>query len=104
MHELRGAPEPTSEQLIQLMTPVDLVLIEGFKQDDHDKLEVHRPALGKPLLCTQDPRVVAVASDAALDRLPVPLLDLNDADRIADFVIDRCGLAARARRGVPSTG
>ncbi|MFQ5775822.1 MAG: molybdopterin-guanine dinucleotide biosynthesis protein B [Kiloniellaceae bacterium] len=97
MHELRGAPEPTTEELIRLMTPVDLLLIEGFKREAHDKLEVHRPALGKPLLCPHDPHVVAVASDAPLDGLGVPRLDLDDVDAIADFVVGHCGLAGRAR-------
>ncbi len=86
MHELRGAPEPTSEELIRLMTPVDIVLIEGFKQERHDKLEVHRPALGKPLLCADDPHIVAVASDGAPGDLPVPLLDLNDVAAIGRTV------------------
>src|SRR6185369_1118823 len=67
MHELRTAPEATVEELIAHMTPVDLLLIEGFKSHAHPKLEVHRPALGKPLLCTDDPHVVAIATDA-----PVP--------------------------------
>ncbi len=97
MHELRGAAEPTTEELIALMTPVDLVLIEGFKQEHHDKIEVHRPAFGRPLLCTGDPRVVAVASPAPLEGIPVPRLDLNDANAIADFVIAHCGLDGRAR-------
>lgn len=97
MHELRGADEPSTEQLIALMAPVDLVLIEGFKQESHDKIEVHRPALGRPLLCSDDPRVVAVASPAPLEDIPVPRLDLNDPGRIADFVIAHCGLDARAR-------
>ncbi len=97
MHELRGAAEPTTEALIALMAPVDLVLIEGFKQEDHDKIEVHRPALGKPLLCSEDPRVVAVASDVPLEGIPVPRLDLDDAGTIADFVIAHCGLGDRTR-------
>ncbi len=97
MHELRGAAEPTPEELIALMAPVDLVLIEGFKQETHDKIEVHRPALRRPLLCTGDPRVVAVASDDPLDGIPVPRLDLNDASAIAEFVISHCGLGDRAR-------
>jgi len=92
MHELRGAAEPTTEELIVLMSPVDLVLIEGFKQEHHDKIEVHRPAFGRPLLCTGDPRVVAVASDAPLKGIPVPCLDLNAPGTIADFIIAHCGL------------
>lgn len=92
MHELRGAPEPTVEELVARMSPVDLLLIEGFKHHAHDKLEVHRPALGKPLLAPDDPRVVAVASDVPLGGLPVPRLPLDDIEAIAGFVVDRCGL------------
>lgn len=97
MHEMRGVPEPTCGELIPFMTPVDLLLIEGFKTEKHDKLEVHRPTLGKPLLCAEDLRIVAVASDEAIDGLRVPRLDLNDIEAIADFVIAHCGLAGRAR-------
>jgi molybdopterin-guanine dinucleotide biosynthesis adapter protein len=96
MHELRGAPEASVEELIQHMTPVDLLIIEGFKRHAHPKLEVHRPSVGKPLLCTDDPHIVAVASDAPVPGLRVPLLDLNDVASIADFIISHCGLA-RAR-------
>ena len=95
MHELRGEPEPKVEDLITRMTPVDLLLIEGFKNHAHPKLEVHRPALGKELLCASDPHVVAVASDAPLTGLRVPRLDLNDVPAIAEFVIGHCGLARR---------
>lgn len=98
MHELRGAPEPTVEELVARMSPVDLLLIEGFKHHAHDKLEVHRPALGKPLLAPDDPRVVAVASDVPLGGLPVPRLPLDDIGAIAGFVVDRCGLG-HARDG-----
>ena len=95
VHELRGAPEFTSEELVEKMTPVDLLLIEGFKREAHDKLEVHRPSLGKPLLCTGDPHIVAVASDAPLPKLSVPLLDLNDVEAIATFIVGHCGLASQ---------
>ncbi len=98
MHELRDAPEPSLDDLIPRMTPVDLILIEGFKTHAHDKLEVHRPALGKPLFCLQDPHVVAVATDAPVAGLPVPRLDLNDVDAIADFITAHCGLGTPAKR------
>ncbi len=92
MHELRGAPEPTVEELIARLSPVDLLLIEGFKKESHPKLEIHRPSVGKPLLCREDPHIVAVASDEALDGLELPRLDLNDVAAIADFVLAHCGL------------
>ena len=97
MHELRGGPEPTSAELIRVLSPVDLLLIEGFKREGHDKLEVHRPALGKPPIWPEDPHVVAVASDQAIDGLALPRLDLNDVEAIAGFVIAHCGLDDRSR-------
>lgn len=97
MHELRGAPEPATADLLRHMATVDLLLIEGFKKESHDKLEIHRPALGRPLLCVEDPHIVAVASDAPIPGLDLPHVDLNDIGAIADFIIAHCGLAARAR-------
>ena len=93
MHELRGAREPGIEDLVRHMTPVDLLLIEGFKHHDHDKLEVFRRSVGKPLLCLEDPHVVAVASKAAVPETVLPRLELDDTAAIADFIIDHCGLS-----------
>ncbi len=95
MHEHRGAPEPSLAELIRHMTPVDLLLIEGFKYATYDKLEVHRPSLGKPMLAPEDPYVVAVASDAPLPGLDRPVLPLNDPAAIAHFVMARGGLQDR---------
>ena len=95
MHELQGAPEPDIDTLIGRMTPVDLLLIEGFKHHSHTKLEVHRPSLCKPLLAHDDPRVVAVASDAPIEGLGVPRLDLDDVAGIANFILARTGIGAR---------
>jgi len=100
MHELRGAPEPTLDELLARMTPVDLILVEGFKEYPHNKLEIYRAALGKPLLCADDRHVVAVASDAPVAGLPVPRLNLNDVGAIADFIMAHCGLGAAAKRTV----
>ena len=91
MHEHRGAPEATLEQLIERMSPVDLVLVEGFKRHRHRKLEVHRASVGKPLIAPEDPDIVAVASDAGLAGLSVPLLDLGDPPAIAEFILREAG-------------
>jgi molybdopterin-guanine dinucleotide biosynthesis adapter protein len=101
MHELRGSPEATVEELVSHMTPVDLLVIEGFKAHKHPKLEVHRPSLGKPLICAEDPDVVAIATDAPVPSVRLRRFDLDDADGIADFIIDHCGLK---RPRVASTG
>lgn len=95
MHENRAEPEADMTALVQRMTPVDLLLVEGFKRDRHAKLEVHRPALGQPILCPGDPTIVAVASDVRLPGLAVPVLDLNDVPAIARFILTQVGIAAR---------
>ena len=87
MQELRGAAEPSLDELLERMTPVDLVLIEGFKHHDHPKIEVYRHALGKPLLHPEDPFVVAIASDQRLAGFSRPWLPLSDASAIADFIL-----------------
>lgn len=89
MHELKGAPEPRLDDLIARMSPVDVLLVEGFKWEPHPKLEVHRPSVGKPLLHPDDPNIVAVASDTRLAGLSVPLFDLSDIAGIADFIVRR---------------
>jgi len=98
MHEHRGAPEPTLWELLPKLTPVDLVLVEGFKHETHAKLEVHRPSLGAPLLAAEDRKVVAIASDAEIPEARVPVLDLNDVAGVADFIIRHHGLSAPAGR------
>lgn len=80
------AQELTLEQQLARLQPVDLVLLEGQKWQPVPKLEVYRPQLGKPLLCAEDSRVLAVASDAVLD-IALPQLALNDYDAIADFIV-----------------
>ncbi len=100
LHENRDMPEPSMVELIRYMTPVDLLLVEGFKTHPHDKLEIYRPGNGKPLLAADDPYIVAVATDepASVD-VAVPVLDLNDVDAIAEFVIGHCGLREVRRHG-----
>ncbi|GAB4179833.1 MAG: molybdopterin-guanine dinucleotide biosynthesis protein B [Thalassobaculales bacterium] len=88
MHENRGAPEPGLADLLPRLAPVDLVLVEGFKRDSHPKIEVHRPALGKPLLAASDPSIIAVACDVPLPGLAARWLDLNDHAAIVGFVAD----------------
>lgn len=96
MHELRDDPEPDATDLIQHMTPVDLLLIEGFKNGPHDKLEIYRAENGKPRLSAEDPTYVAILSDGPVHDTKLPVIDLNDIPAIADFVLGHCHLKARA--------
>ena len=91
MHELRDQPEPTLDALLTRLSPVDLVLIEGYKRDSHPKIEAHRAATGNPLIASDDPTIRAVAADVILT-LDRPVFDLNDTASIADFILSEVGL------------
>lgn len=91
VHELREDPEPDMDALIEQMTPVDLLLIEGFKRNNHAKMEVSRSETGKSLIATDDDTIVAVASDVGIEGLTVPLLDLDDVMAVADFIVQYTG-------------
>ena len=97
LHELREQPEWDLAALVGKMSPVDLVLVEGFKRDAFPKLEIHRIANGKPLIHPEDPHIVAVASDSALPQSKVPVVDLNDIEAIADLLLQTCGAVRRMR-------
>jgi len=87
MHEVGDAPEPSLADLLRRLSPCDLILIEGFKGEPHAKLEVFRPALGKPPLHPQDRDIVAVASDAPAAAAGPPWADLNDPQAVAALVL-----------------
>ncbi len=87
MHELRDEAEPALHALLGQLTAVDLVLIEGFKRDPHPKIEVHRTANGKTLLHPNDKAIIAIASDAPLPEVALPVLALDDAAAVAAFVV-----------------
>lgn len=91
MQELRGAPEPSLGDLLARLSPVDLVLVEGYKREAHPKIEAHRAETGHPLIAPDDPQIRAVASDTSLD-IDRPVLDLNDTAGIADFIAAELGL------------
>jgi molybdopterin-guanine dinucleotide biosynthesis protein B len=88
MHELRGEAEWPLRDLLRKLTPVDLVIVEGFKADPHPKIEVHRIDNGKPFLHPQDSAIVAVATDARTTA-HVPVLALDDILAIADMMVAR---------------
>jgi molybdopterin-guanine dinucleotide biosynthesis adapter protein len=82
MHELRGAPEPRLPELLVKMSPVDLVVVEGFKSEPHRKIEVHRTANGKAMLFPDDPAIVGIATDGAVETA-LPVVHLDDIPAIA---------------------
>ena len=86
MHELRGE-EPPLPELLRRLSPVDLVLIEGFKANPHPKIEVYRPALAQPPMWPGRADIVAVAADAPLAGCERPVLPLNDPATVAAWML-----------------
>jgi molybdopterin-guanine dinucleotide biosynthesis protein B len=82
MHELRGAPEPRLPELLKKLGRVDLVVIEGYKAEPHRKIEVYRSANGKPFLFPDDPGIVGIASDVAVETT-LPVAHLDDVPAVA---------------------
>ena len=91
MAELRGGGEPSLEVLLAKLSPVDLVLIEGWKNARHPKIEVWRAETGHPLIAPGDPTIRAVATDGIVE-VDCRVIDLNDATALADFVLAEVGL------------
>jgi len=92
MHELRGAVEPGLVELVQHMSPVDLLLVEGFKRHPLPKLEIWRAGQDRTPLWPHDASILAVALDGAMpedwqSRLRLPILDVNAVAAIADFIL-----------------
>jgi len=88
MHELRGDGEWPLDALLEKLSLVDLVLVEGFKTHAHPKLEVYRAAVGKPALHPQDENIVAIASDGPVEA-SVPVVLLDDIEAVADILLDK---------------
>jgi len=86
MHELRGTAEPGLPELLNKLSRVDLVVVEGFKSEPHRKIEVHRTANGKALLFPDDAAIAGIATDAAVETV-LPLAHLDDIPAIAAMML-----------------
>ena len=86
MHELRDQDEPELSEILKKVEKVDLVIIEGFKRDRHPKIEAFREETGTSAIAREDESIVAVAADASLTDLKIPVFDLNNTSEIADFI------------------
>lgn len=92
MYEFETPMEPSLDRQLQILdqSGLDLILVEGFKAENFPKIELHRPSLQRPLLFPHDPNIIALASDGPVEAPPhVTKLDLNRADLIARFIIER---------------
>jgi molybdopterin-guanine dinucleotide biosynthesis adapter protein len=89
MHELRGDEAPSLEEIITKLAPCDLVIVEGYKRDSHDKIEVRNLALDHPPLAGEDPTVVAIAANGPLNHQAIPVFDRDDVSALAEFIVAR---------------
>lgn len=86
VHELHSEPEPPLAELLAKLSPVDFVIVEGFKHYTYPKLEIYRSTVGKPLIYPEDDCIVAIAADAPLPHAQLPVLMLDDIEGIADML------------------
>lgn len=90
--ELRDEPEPSLKEMLARLDPCDLVIVEGYKRDDHEKIEVRNVDSSNPRLVDEDETIVAVAANGPVDDCPVPVYDRDDIFALADFICGRTGL------------
>ena len=96
MHELRGEDEPTLEMVLGRLAPCDLVLVEGYKRENHRKIETRRTdARNATALSASDPAIMAIAADHAVVDTALPVFGLDDIGVIADFIEKATGLSRR---------
>jgi molybdopterin molybdotransferase/molybdopterin-guanine dinucleotide biosynthesis protein B len=95
MTELKGAPEAPLGELLGHLAPVDLVIVEGYKRDDHPKVEAWRAATGQPLIGLDDPTIRVIASSDRPQGVSQPVIGLDDVAAIADFILSDLGLELR---------
>jgi molybdopterin-guanine dinucleotide biosynthesis adapter protein len=89
VHELRGEEEPSLYELLQRLSPVDLVIVEGYKTALHAKLEVYRKDVCKPPLHPNNPYFVGVASDTPFPDANRPVVSIDDIEAVADVLVER---------------
>jgi molybdopterin-guanine dinucleotide biosynthesis adapter protein len=93
IHELREEAEPRLEDILAKLAPCDLVIVEGYKRDAHDKIEVRNLLIDHPRLAGDDPTVIALAANGAVADAPVPVFDRDDVTALVAFIEQHTGLA-----------
>ncbi|MFT3988368.1 molybdopterin-guanine dinucleotide biosynthesis protein B [Aestuariivirga sp.] len=93
IHESRGEEEPPLAAILAKLALCDLVIVEGYKRDGHDKIEVRNLALDHPHLAGDDPTIVAIAASGPVAEAPVPVFSRDDIGALADFIITHMGLS-----------
>ena len=93
IHEERGDEPPSLVEMLAKLAPCDLVIVEGYKRDTHDKIEVRNLDLDHPKLAGNDPTVIAIAANGPLDGERLPVFDRDDVAALASFIEKHMGLS-----------
>lgn len=81
----------TLDELVKYFHGVDLIVTEGYKRELKPKVEIFRPEAHMEPLCTDDPNLIALVTDANID-LGVPRFGLEHARDLAVFLKNKFGL------------
>ncbi|MBS9720750.1 molybdopterin-guanine dinucleotide biosynthesis protein B [Tianweitania sp. BSSL-BM11] len=96
MHEMRGDAEPSLTEILDRLSPCDLVLVEGYKREDHLKIEARRKDTAtRAPLAESDPKIVALATDHPVEGAALPVFDLDNIPTIADFIVETLSISRR---------
>lgn len=100
VHEnAEGEDEPDLADVLSLLAPSDLVVVEGYKSAAIPKIEARRTdSKERTPLSDTDPNVIAIAADHSISGSRLPVFRLDDTSGIADFIADRLGLEPSVRR------
>ncbi|MGB8816423.1 MAG: molybdopterin-guanine dinucleotide biosynthesis protein B [Rhizobiaceae bacterium] len=90
IHELENEDEPPLNEVLARLAPCDLVIIEGYKREGHDKIEVRRAGARETTpISDHDPSIIALVSDINQPKAALPAFDLDDVEAVTRFVMQR---------------
>jgi molybdopterin-guanine dinucleotide biosynthesis adapter protein len=97
VRELGGHDEPDLADVVAMLEPCDLIIVEGYKSASIPKIEARRTGSAtREMLSERDPQVLAIAADHVVADLQLPAFGLDDVAAIADFIARAVGpLGAR---------
>jgi molybdopterin-guanine dinucleotide biosynthesis adapter protein len=96
MNELRGTEPPTLDELLAKLSPCDLVIVEGYKRDSHDKIELRNLELNHPVLAGEDSTIIAIAANGEITDSTIPVFNRDDVAALATFIVQHTGLSEKA--------
>jgi len=99
--ELKGAPEPDFADVIAMLDPCDLIIVEGYKSAAIPKIEARRLAsFTREPIAPKDPLVIAIAADHPTEAHGRPVFPLDDIDGLVALIVEQLGLDDRSKPAI----